>query len=345
MKKTLIVAAILASAAGTAAQAQSSVTLYGLVDAGYLYSKTEGQSSRNAIDSGGQSDSRFGIRGTEDLGGGLKANFLLESGINTDTGSTTGSSLFNRQAWVGLSSTQFGELRLGRQFILGSAFFTSIDPFGTTFRQAGIGSTFAAANQARNDNTAMYFSPNIAGFQGAIGYSFNSAGQEVAGNGNNNRAITTGLRYQNGPVEAAVTYDRLDPANGGSNGISTQVGGAYDFGVVKLHAAYADQRNMSLANAAAGSSGNAVAPTGFATNTKSYMVGVSAPIGAGNVFASYQKAKDWDIKGYSVGYTYALSRRTNAYAYFSDIDNVGSRQSVSNDLYTRQLGVGLRHMF
>jgi predicted porin len=345
MKKTLIVAAILASAVGTAAHAQSSVTLYGLVDAGYQYSKTQGQASRSAIDSGGQSDSRFGIRGTEDLGGGLKANFLLESGINVDDGSTTGSSLFNRQAWVGLSSTQFGELRVGRHFILGSAFFTTIDPFGTTFRQAGMGTTFAAANQARNNNTAMYFSPNFAGFQGAIGYSFNSNAQEVPGNANNNRAITTGLRYQNGPIEAAITYDRLDPANGGSNGIATQVGGAYDFGVVKLHAAYSDQRNMNLANAATGSSSNAVAPTAFATNTKSYMLGVSAPIGAGNVFASYQKATDWDIKGYSLGYTYSLSRRTNVYAYFSDIDNVASRQSVSNDIATRQAGFGLRHMF
>ena len=342
MKKTLIVAAILASAVGTAAHAQSSVTLYGLVDAGYLYSKTEGQASRNALDSGGQSESRFGIRGTEDLGGGLKANFLLESGINVDDGTTSQGGLFNRQAWVGLSSNQFGELRLGRQFILGSAFFTSIDPFGTTFRQAGIGSTIIGANQVRNNNTAMYFSPNFAGFQGAIGYSFSRENQEVAGNGNNSRAITTGLRYQNGPIEAAVTYDRLDPAGGGANGISTQVGGAYDFGVVKLHAVYADQRNIAVT---AGSTLTPSANTPFATNTKSYMLGVSAPIGNGSVFASYQKATDWDIKGYSVGYTYALSRRTNAYAYFSDIDNVGSRQSVSNDISTRQAGFGLRHMF
>lgn len=342
MKKTIIVAAILGSAAATAAHAQSSVTMYGLLDAGYLYSKTEGQSSRSAIDSGIQNESRFGIRGTEDLGAGLKANFLLESGINVDSGTTTQSGLFNRQAWVGLSHANLGELRLGRQFILGTSFFSTIDPFGTQFRQAGIGSTIAAANQVRNDNTAMYFSPNFGGLQAAIGYSFNREGQEVAGNASNNRAITSGIRYAQGPIEAAVTYDRLDPGTGGANGISTQVGGAYDFGVVKLHAVYADQRNISVAS---GSPSTPSANTPFATNAKSWMVGASAPIGAGNVFASYQKAKDWDIKGYSVGYTYSLSRRTNAYAFFSDIDNAGSRGSVSNDLYTRQLGFGLRHMF
>lgn len=338
MKKTLILAAILASAAGTA-QAQSSVTLYGLVDAGFLHSKVDGQSSRNALDSGIQNDSRFGMRGSEDLGGGLKANFTLESGINVDDGTTTGSGLFNRQAWVGLSHSRFGEMRLGRQFILGSAFFTSIDPFGTVFRQAGIGSTVIAANQVRNDNTAMFFSPNFGGLQAAIGYSFTRSGQEVPGNANNNRAVTTGVRYNNGPIEAAVTYDRLDPGTGGANGISTQVGGAYDFGVVKVHALYADQRNIAVT---AGTAATPATSVPFASNTKSYMVGLSAPIGAGRVFGSYQKAKDWDIKGYSVGYTYALSRRTNAYAFFSDIDNLGSRASVRNDIGTRQAGFGVR---
>ncbi|GAA4329776.1 porin [Pigmentiphaga soli] len=344
MKKTLIAAAVLAGlGAAGAAQAQSSVTLYGLIDAGYSWSKVEGQKSRNAIDSGLASESRFGLRGTEDLGNGLKANFLLESGFGVDDGSTSSSNFFSRQSWVGLSSDSFGELRLGRQFILGTSFFTGIDPFGTTFRQAAMGSTFIAADQIRDSNMAMYYTPTWSGFQAAIGYSFNRSSNEVPRTGANNRAITSGLHYANGPLEAALTYDQVEPATGGGVGKSTQLGAAYDFGVVKLHAAVADQRNVAV------NVGDA--PTGltnriFSDKTISWMVGASAPIGNGSLFGSYQKAKDWDIKGFSVGYTYALSRRTDAYAFYSDIDNVDNiGRSAASDISSKQLGVGLRHRF
>ncbi|AZG10459.1 porin [Pigmentiphaga sp. H8] len=341
MKKTLIAAAVLAGMAGTA-HAQSSVTLYGIMDMGYLYSKTEGMKARNALDSGLQSESRFGLRGSEDLGNGLKANFLLEAGINADDGTSSQSGLFNRQSWVGLSSNTLGEIRLGRQFILGSQFFTNIDPFGTTFRQAGMGSTFIAANQVRNSNSVMYFSPTWNGFQGAIGYSFNRSTNESPVAGTNNRAITSGLRYANGPIEVALTYDQVEPSTGGNVGRSTQLGGTYDFGVVKLHAAIADQRNVAV------NVGDIPGWNGrFAKKTLSYMVGASAPVGTGSLFGSYQKAKDWDIEGFSVGYTYPLSRRTNAYAFFSNMDNVGHYGSAvtTGDKTTRQFGVGLRHMF
>jgi len=344
MKKTLITAAILAGTAGmtSAAHAQSSVTLYGVMDMGYLYTKTEGLKARNALDSGLQSDSRFGLRGSEDLGNGLKANFLLEAGINADDGTTSQSGLFNRQSWVGLSSATLGEIRFGRQFILGSQFFTNIDPFGTTFRQAGMGSTFIAANQVRNSNSVMYFTPTWNGFQAAVGYSFNRSSSETPVAGTNNRAITSGLRYANGPVEVALTYDQVEPATGGGVGRSTQLGGTYDFGVVKLHAAVADQRKVAV-NVGDVPGWNGV----LAEKTLSYMVGASAPVGPGSLFGSYQKAKDWDIKGFSVGYTYPLSRRTNAYAFFSNVDNVGNygTAATNGDRTTRQFGVGLRHMF
>ncbi len=343
MKKTLIAAAVLAGigAAGTA-QAQSSVTLYGIVDAGYLYSKTEGQKARSGIDSGMQSDSRIGIRGTEDLGSGLKANFLLESGINVDDGTTSQSALFNRQSWVGLSSDRFGEIRVGRQFILGSSYFTGIDPFGTTFRNAGMGTTFLAANQVRDSNSAIYYSPTWYGLQGAVGYSFNRSSNEVPTAGRNNRAITSGLHYASGPVEVALTYDQVEPATGGGVGRSTQLGGTYDFGIVKLHAAVADQRNVAVN---VGDTPTSIVP--FGNNTRSYMVGVSAPIGNGSVFGSYQRTGNWDIKGFSLGYTYALSKRSDLYAFYSNIDNAGAvgRPINGEDLTSRQLGVGMRHMF
>jgi predicted porin len=113
MKKALLALAVLAAFAGTAS-AQTNVTMYGVLDMA-LQHENDGVNSTTALDSGIQSGSRLGFKGTEDLGGGLKANFDLEAGVNADTGtSSQGGILFGRQAWVGLSGG-FGSLRLGRQ--------------------------------------------------------------------------------------------------------------------------------------------------------------------------------------------------------------------------------------
>ena len=119
MKKTLLAAALLAGFAG-AANAQSNVTLYGIVDAGFLNDKTEGSKAINGINSGLGAQSRWGIRGSEDIGNGLKAIFQLESGFDVDTGiSTQQNRLFGRYAFVGLESARAGRLTLGRTTNLG----------------------------------------------------------------------------------------------------------------------------------------------------------------------------------------------------------------------------------
>ena len=142
MKKTLLAAALLAGFAGVA-QAETSVTLYGIIDTGIGYNKVKGDGfdgSRIGMINGVQNGSRWGLRGTEDLGDGLQAVFQLESGFDSGNGkSAQGGRLFGRQATIGLQSDSWGRLDFGRQTNITSKYFGSIDPFGAGFGQANIG--------------------------------------------------------------------------------------------------------------------------------------------------------------------------------------------------------------
>jgi len=367
MKKTLLAAALLAGFAG-AANAQSNVTLYGIVDAGFLNDKTEGSKAINGINSGLGAQSRWGIRGSEDIGNGLKAIFQLESGFDVDTGiSTQQNRLFGRYAFVGLESARAGRLTLGRTTNLGFMWAAGIvNPFGLSYLRSSIGTTFGY-NQgdfgagSRVNNSAYYYSPVIAGFQGAVGYSFQAGQgtvneQEVSGNGNNNRLVDVGLKYENGPLKGVATYsymnlsDANQALNGGEKPQNLIVGASYDFGVVAAYAGWSHLKNP-LNNVG----GALVSPTGanyvnnFAalhSNDNAYTVGLSAPLGAGKVMAAYQRTTASEIDGYSVGYVYDLSKRTNVYAFFNDYDQ---RQFVTRTNYTdvsrRQLAFGLQHKF
>src|SRR5690606_32635748 len=127
-----------------------------------------------------QSGNRWGLKGSEDLGNGLRAVFQLESGFNLGTGnSAQGGRLFGRHATVGLAGDSWGQLDFGRQTNIASKYFGSIDPFGTAFDQANIGGVISAANTARYDNMVMYQTPNFSGFQFGVGYSFNVAGDQT----------------------------------------------------------------------------------------------------------------------------------------------------------------------
>ncbi|HUG57512.1 MAG TPA: porin, partial [Candidimonas sp.] len=227
MKKTLLAAALIAGFAGVA-QAETSVTLYGILDGGIGYNKVSGNDSRTATPGASidgkrvgiiqhmQAGNRWGLKGSEDLGNGLRAVFQLESGFNLTNGtSAQGGRLFGRQATVGLAGDSWGQLDLGRQTNIASKYFGSIDPFGTAYDQANIGVAFTAANTTRYDNMVMYQSPSFSGFQFGVGYSFDASGdqaydRELPSGYNtkdaNQKAVTTGLRYANGPVNVALTY-------------------------------------------------------------------------------------------------------------------------------------------
>ncbi len=267
MKKSLLALAVLGAFAG-AASAQSSVTLYGIVDVGYSFidHERDGISSISGIDPGLQSGNRLGFRGSEALGRGLNAIFQIEAGFNLDTGASGQSSaavpgfpgtgvsnrLFGRIALAGLQG-DFGTLALGRFGTVGSGtgpfdLFGQIDPFGTGFTGAGgLQDTFTELNSLRTDNTIHYQSPKIAGFQGGIGYSFQVDGVEQAGSSNNSRAADAGLSWGAGPFYAAVTYSQIEFANqvvSFPDQKILQVGGTFDLKFVKLHAAYAKEEGI-----------------------------------------------------------------------------------------------------
>jgi GBP family porin len=221
MKKTLMVAA-LSGVFATAAHAQSSVTLYGLIDAGITYTNNVKNSATGAHGanwqqtSGAINGSRWGLRGAEDLGGGLKAIFVLENGFNINSGALgQGSRLFGRQAFVGLSSSQFGSVTAGRQY---DSMVDYVAPLALTGTQYG--GTYVAHpfdndnlnNSFRLNNSVKFQSTDYAGFKFGGMYSFsNTAGQFA-----NNRAYSLGASYTYGPLNVAAAYLQLNNSLSGT---------------------------------------------------------------------------------------------------------------------------------
>ena len=365
MKKTLLSTAVLALMAG-AAHADSSVTLYGIIDTGIGYQRIKGadtQQSKFGMASGVSSGSRWGLRGAEDLGDGLSAVFVLESGFNSLNG-TSGQSnrLFGRQATVGLKSNAWGQIDFGRQTNIASKFLSAIDPFGAGYGQANIGHLFSAANTVRYDNMIMYQTPSFSGFQAGVGYSFSVDNTLVDASGyataENPRAITAGVRYANGPINVALSYDQLKPGhNNPANGINPSswiLGGSYDFEVVKLALAYGQTRNgwfqgQAISPFSGGKSQFSDYPSFVAIDdgkVQSILVGLSAPIGgASTIMTSWQHGRITDVDTktnvFSVGYTYDLSKRTNFYAMASYTKNFAFQDDVTSSVAL----VGVRHRF
>lgn len=190
-----------------AAHAQSTVTLYGIVDAGVTYTNNAKGHSLWQFTGGNESGPRWGLIGSEDLGGGLKANFKLENGFNVANGALgQGGRMFGRSAWVGLSGTNWGAVTLGRQYnstqdILGSLQMSSFLAQYSThpFDNDDINNTF------RTNNAVKYISPTIAGLQANLMYGFsNSTGFS------NDNTWSAGVTYVNGPLNAGAAYTRVN---------------------------------------------------------------------------------------------------------------------------------------
>lgn len=214
MKKTFLALAALGAFAG-AAHAQSSVTLYGIVDEGLSYTNnvatgmnpngTMTHGSLFALQSGVLQGSRFGLTGTEDLGGGMKAIFKLENGFDVNSGKLgQGGLMFGRQAYVGLGSNQYGTVTLGRQYD------SVVDNLGPLTANGNWGGMFFSHpfdndntnNSFRINNSVKYTSANYAGFTFGGLYGFSNAAGQFA----NNRAWSLGARYANGPLTVAAAY-------------------------------------------------------------------------------------------------------------------------------------------
>jgi general bacterial porin, GBP family len=362
------------------AAAQSSVTLYGLVDAGIGYNNisapNETARSNLGVTSGVSRPTVFGLRGIESLGNGNSVVFNLASQFSVANGTISGDSLFGQQATLGVRNDRYGQVDLGRQTNMASKYFQSIDPFSTFYGQAGMGASFGTTNNLRYSNMLMYQTAAWNGVTAGIGYSFNTGLQTAyADNGvavdstanygtmNNPRALTVGVNYVNGPLQVAATYDQIMPANNIGNGDNATpkswiLGAAYDFKVVKASLAYGQTRggaiSGTLPSAVSGinsnwSQGGVLSQGGYGAN--SYLLGLSAPVAANQkVFGSVQLATptgsaDIAANGtqsvYSLGYEYSLSKRTTTYAYASYANNYLMLEGAKSTA----VGVGLRHAF
>lgn len=353
MKKSLLAVAILGTFAG-ASLAQSNVSMYGIVDAGLVHESGGTAGSVTKLTSGIGSQSRLGFRGKEDLGGGLSATFVLEAGMTIDNGaSTQGGLLFGRTALVGLEGG-FGSVVMGRFF---TPYFVTLgfvaDPFGTGF--AGTAANLIPSVGLRMNNTVKYTTPNIQGFSGEIAYGFG----EIAGDNSAQRAIGAALAYKNGPLNIRLGYHNKNndtaTVKGTSNSKNTLLAANYDFGVAKAHFGYGVNKGLNSSSlAAANPFGAAVAPTA-STDSTNLLLGVSVPFGASKVLASYIRKDDktgfnQDADQVAVGYTYALSKRTDLYTAFARIKNKNGAGYIAGNgtelgSGDKAFNVGVRHTF
>jgi predicted porin len=319
MKKSLIALAVLA--ASGAAMAQSSVTLYGIADVGV----GGGEDGLNAdsetkMVSGGLNTSRWGVKGSEDLGGGLKAVFKLEQGFNLDDGTAKGSG-FDRQAYVGLAGG-FGEVTFGNTW-------TAMDDIlGAS--NSGFDSALSASNNvlvvpevyaSNPGNTIKYTSPSFSGFSGGFSYSMDeldAVSQDI---------VDFSVSYGNGPIAANFAYQVQGEVVGTEDLKLIALNGSYDFGMAKLLGSYGE------------------AKVGDAKSSD-YQIGVDVPLSpamtlsAGYAYSEDNAAAgDNERTGYGIAVGYSLSKRTTAYAGFRQADVKDS--SIEDNVFA----VGLRHTF
>ncbi len=360
MKKSLIAMAVLA--ASGVASAQSNVTLYGLADVwfGSVKEKTSAPGvpstslRQTKVDSGGFNTSRFGLKGSEDLGGGLKANFLLEAGYDISTGAAnnytnpftgaTSNAIFGRQSWVGLSGG-FGEIKLGKMW-------TPYDEVKGIGAGAFDSNAFAPANavwlsnayQDRPGNSLYYATPNISGFSAALSYSFgeNKANAipatlttplipaQDAG-----RIISGNVQYAGGPFAAALSHQQ-EKANGNARtGKFTQFNGSWDFRVVKLLGAYGQTNDVAGTD-----------------KSREFQLGVDVPLGSAlTLSGGVARSKTTlllgagESKGTAVGIAakYDLSKRTFLYTGLQLSKN--ELANNAGETKTDVFAVGVQHKF
>jgi predicted porin len=392
MKKTLIA---LAAFAAVSSFAQSSVSVYGAIDASFNSASSEGV-SKTFMGTSQLGSSKLGFSGTEDLGNGLKANFKLEGGLNNDSGAgkstntsnqvsggvsgagptaqaSSGGFVFQRFAYVGLSGG-FGEVRLGRDYV--SAFLNvqaAVDPFGTNgpADSTAMALKLGGSTITNASNMIGYTSPDISGFKVGVQYFM---GENVSGKANSDDGTGTSIyaAYAKGPLfltagqqttkgKAVAAVAATSIANT-TSGVVTDTAAAsalpgdytlsalsasYDLGVAKLAYTYAKEE--------------AVGTAATAKNT-SNLFGVTVPMGAFNLKASYvAAARNTGVAGvadetgtlFGLGVDYALSKRTTAYSTWARVTNGDNGASYSTggvgattaNNSSQNLAIGIKHNF
>ncbi len=334
------------------ALAQGAVSLYGVVDSYLEYARdgggpgAGGTGHRVTVQSGGLSGSRWGLKGAEDLGGGLKAKFQLESGIQLDSGaSSQGGRLFGRQSWVGLAGN-FGEVVVGRQYSQLFLLAANTDPMDTAYGSSftsGVLSLGQGGSGVRIDNAVSYYTPIWSGLQGSLLYGF--AEQQGSARG----VASAGLTYAQGPLYLGGVYLRDKTRTTARTDLEDAlVAGTYKVGAFKLMGGYSHLK---------------IEPVAAAERKRNefYVGSMIDVLPAGLVEVAYGQGKttDADDKAqvFSLGYVHSLSARTQLYAIGSKVRNRGasafapSGADSANDLASRPgsrpsgLALGMRHIF
>jgi predicted porin len=364
MKKPLIALAALASFAGLAS-AQSSVTLFGVLDATLAHGHGD-LSNKTQLTNSSYNSSRLGFRGTEDLGGGMSASFWLEAGVSVDDGqgvatnsnnqlSGVGAAVagrqgltFNRRSTVSLAGG-WGELRLGRDPTAQSWNMLFFDPFYGN----GVGA-LQVANSAipsvtgvttiRASNSIGYLLPeNLGGFYGQVQYYLGENNSGATGKDGTGYGVRVG--FAKGPFNIAAAASKTTYNTVGSSGVAglvgdvhqNNIGGSWDFGVASAVAEYSRDKNGPV--------------TG-----KGWVLGGVVPVGAGQIRLAYSRymtdaLTDPTAKKWALGYVYNLSKRTALYATYAHVSNEGTSAQALNGATTTAGGtstgydLGFRHSF
>jgi predicted porin len=354
MKRKMIALSVLA-ACGTAS-AQSSVTMFGIVDAAYAHGSGS-TSDRSQLASGANNSSRLGFRGTEDLGGGLSAGFWLEAQFNTDNGTGVATNTnnqangtatapagtqgltFNRRSTVSLAGP-WGEVRLGRDYTGHYRNRVDTDPFGVVgvgATQVNVG-TLAGQTSTRASNAIGYFLPSaLGGFFGQAQYYF---GENAGGTPTEDDSTGYSLRagYAAGAITVSGSYARQQFASGDI--VSTNLGSIYNAKVVKLMAAVFRDKTESA--------------TPF--SGKGFTLGAIAPVGAGEFKLAFSRygsdaGLQPETKKTAIGYVHNLSKRTALYATYARVSNSGGATTALNGSVTGAnrnssgYDLGIRHSF
>lgn len=338
---TRLAAAASAVVAGLAATsspalAQSSVTLFGVIDANVRYVKN-GDDHRYLLGTDGNSSSRLGVRGTEDLGGGLKAGFWLESQVNVDSGTANAQRFWHRRSTVSLSSASLGEIRLGRDQTPTWRAFAEGDVFGTV----GVGdaaSTYTPLagidTKIRSDNLVAYFLPS--GLGGVYGSIAAAPGEGVDGK----RYVGGQLGWKRGGWNISGAYAQTRVVDDDVK--LAVVSGGYDFGIVNVVASVQEAKYLD-------------------DKDRHYTLGAIVPVPSGQIKASFSRAdgrtgaiEDRDANQFALGYVHDLSKRTALYATYAQIHNQGtgaytvyglSGLTMAAGETSRGVDIGIRHAF
>lgn len=330
LRLTTVAGVVLVTATINSVFAQSSVTIYGRLDMS-AGSRDTGAGSKAQAISGALTTPRLGFRGTEDLGGGLKANFQLEQRINLNTGANTNSRMFHGASTVGLSGP-FGQIRAGRMLtvyddVRGLANMHNV--FDGTLLSPSFTTAYKLSSASRNDdyssrpnNQLRYDTPKFGGFSGSVMYAF----EQTAGKGD--AVLAYSLNYQAGNLEVALGHQNEKSVNR-----YTTLAGAYNFGAFAVSAGY---NVRDGATAAAG-------------DDNEYNIGIEVPIsGALKLSAGYASSKTKNVTqgskstGFGLGGTYALSKRTRLYAGYTKVEEKMAGKVSGKDVI---FAAGVRHDF